>query len=199
MAFRGASFLLFINWLCIVIWLTTSFESTDASILVLDTNDTYIDRTAAFGPRIPDEGLVLSLIAVETLDENEDTTACKPVTGVPDDVLWVALIERGGHCSFVDKVRNMQASGAKAVIVGDNQKNSLLTMYAQEDTSDVLIPSVFITQNHYRELRYFGMELGKGFLVKLLPDEIDCICGLVPVLHLEDAPTPATTCRSGTT
>ncbi|KAF8941692.1 hypothetical protein BGZ58_000028 [Dissophora ornata] len=67
----------------------------------------------------------------------------------------------------------MQASGAKAVIVGDNQKSGLITMYAREDTSDVLIPSVFITQNHYRELRYFSMELGKGFLVKILPDEID--------------------------
>ncbi|KAG0353166.1 hypothetical protein BC939DRAFT_455880 [Gamsiella multidivaricata] len=173
MAFRGASFLLFVNWLCIVIWLSTSFESTDATIVVLATNDSYIDRTAAFGPRIPDDGLMLNLIAVETLDPNEETTACQPVMGVNPNVSWVALVERGGRCSFVDKVRNMQASGARAIIVGDNQKGGLLTMYAREDTSDVLIPSVFITQNHYRELRYFGMELGKGFLVKMLPEDID--------------------------
>ena len=44
---------------------------------------------------------------------------------------------------------------------------------ALEDTSDITIPSVFITQNHYRELRYFGMELGKGFLVKMMPDDDD--------------------------
>ncbi|KAG0314048.1 hypothetical protein BGZ99_008394 [Dissophora globulifera] len=173
MAFRGASFLLFINWVCIVVWLTSSFESTDATIVVLATNDSYIDRTAAFGPRIPEEGLVLNLIAIETLDADEETTACQPVKRMPDSSSWVALVERGGRCSFIDKVRNMQASGAKAVIVGDNQKNGLITMYAREDTSDVLIPSVFITQNHYRELRYFNMELGKGFLVKMLPDEID--------------------------
>ncbi|KAI8363174.1 hypothetical protein B0O80DRAFT_432913 [Mortierella sp. GBAus27b] len=172
MTFRGASFLLFVNWLCIVIWLTTSFESTDATIVVLATNDTYVDRTAAFGPRIPEEGLVLNLIAIEILDKDGETAACKPVTGAPANVAWVALVERGGRCSFVDKVRNMQASGASAVIVGDNQKGNLITMYAR-DTSDVLIPSVFITQNHYRELRYFGMELGKGFLVKILPDDID--------------------------
>ncbi|KAI1314399.1 hypothetical protein EDD11_002225 [Mortierella claussenii] len=177
MAFRGASFLLFVNWLFIVIWLVTSFESTDATIVVLATNDSYIDRTAAFGPRISEEGLVLNLIAVETLDPHEETTACIPIADEKRlplaNVSWVALVERGGRCSFVDKVRNMQASGAKAVIVGDNQKDGLITMYAREDTSDVLIPSVFITQNHYRELRYFGMELGKGFLVKMLPDEID--------------------------
>ncbi|KAF9927297.1 hypothetical protein BGZ67_007561 [Mortierella alpina] len=173
MAFRGATFLLFVNWLCIVVWLSSTFESTDASIVVLVTNDTYIDRTAAFGPRIPDEGLYLSLIAVESLDSQEETTACHRVSNGPQNASWVALVERGGDCSFVDKVRNMQASGAKAVIVGDNQKSGLITMYAREDTSDVLIPSVFITQNHYRELQYLGMELGTGFLVQLLPDEMD--------------------------
>ncbi|KAF9285197.1 hypothetical protein BGZ68_004089 [Mortierella alpina] len=173
MAFRGATFLLFVNWLCIVVWLSFTFESTDASIVVLVTNDTYIDRTAAFGPRIPDEGLILNLIAVESLDSQEETTACHQVSKGPQNTSWVALVERGGDCSFVDKVRNMQASGARAVIVGDNQKSGLITMYAREDTSDVLIPSVFITQNHYRELRYLGMELGKGFLVQMLPDEMD--------------------------
>ncbi|KAG9320092.1 hypothetical protein KVV02_003904 [Mortierella alpina] len=173
MAFRGATFLLFVNWLCIVVWLSSTFESIDASIVVLVTNDTYIDRTAAFGPRIPDEGLYLNLIAVESLDSQEETTACHRLSSGPQNASWVALVERGGDCSFVDKVRNMQASGAKAVIVGDNQKSGLITMYAREDTSDVLIPSVFITQNHYRELQYLGMELGTGFLVQLLPDEMD--------------------------
>ncbi|KAF8984726.1 hypothetical protein BGZ46_007206 [Entomortierella lignicola] len=131
MAFRGASFLLFVNWLCIVIWLSTTFESTDATIIVLATNDSYIDRTAAFGPRIPDDGLLLNLIPVETLDPFEETSACRPVNGAPKNLSWVALVERGGTCTFADKVRNMQASGAKAVIVGDNQKSGLLTMYAR--------------------------------------------------------------------
>ncbi|KAG0197984.1 hypothetical protein BGX28_008546 [Mortierella sp. GBA30] len=173
MAFRGATLLLFINWLCIVVWISSSFESTDATIIVLATNDSYIDRIAAFGPRIPAEGVELNLVAVETLDSNEETTACHKVHKGPKYMSWVALVERGGGCSFADKVRNMQASGAQAVIVGDNQKGGLITMYAQEDTSDILIPSVFITQNHYRELKYLGMELGKGFLVQMLPDEID--------------------------
>ncbi|KAI9241841.1 hypothetical protein MVEG_06629 [Podila verticillata NRRL 6337] len=169
--FRGASFLLFLNWLCIVIWLISSFEATDATIVVLATNDSYVDRTAAFGPRIPDDGIILSLVAIETVD-GSDQSACRPVKGGPANMTWVALVERGGDCSFVAKVRNMQASGAAAVIVGDNQRNGLITMYAREDTSDVLIPSVFIAQHHYRELRYLGMELGKEYLVKMTPDDM---------------------------
>ncbi|ORX40390.1 hypothetical protein BCR36DRAFT_407579 [Piromyces finnis] len=60
---------------------------------------------------------------------------------------FIALVERGGSCSFSDKVRNMQKSGAKAVIVGNNRSDfHLITMYANDDTSDINIPSVFILQ-----------------------------------------------------
>ncbi|KAF9144142.1 hypothetical protein BGX30_013680 [Mortierella sp. GBA39] len=171
--FRGASFLLFLNWICIVLWLIASFQSTEASIIVVATNDSYIDRTAAFGPRIPEDGIFLNLIAIETLDPDEERTACRPVNAPSNDLPWVALVERGGDCSFVDKVRHMEASGASAVIVGDNVKSGLLVMYSADDTSDIHIPSVFITQNHYRELRYFGMELGRAFPVKLTPDDMN--------------------------
>ncbi|KAF9346978.1 hypothetical protein BGX26_001504, partial [Mortierella sp. AD094] len=41
------------------------------------------------------------------------------------------------------------------------------------DTSDVLIPSVFIAQRHYRELRYLGMEHCKDFLIKMTPDDMN--------------------------
>ncbi|KAF9909218.1 hypothetical protein EC991_008979 [Linnemannia zychae] len=171
--FRGASFLLFLNWICIVLWLIASFQSTEASIIVVATNDSYIDRTAAFGPRIPEDGILLNLIAVETLDPDEERTACRPVNAPTKDLPWVALVERGGDCSFVDKVRHMEASGASAVIVGDNVKGGLLVMYSADDTSDIHIPAVFITQNHYRELRYLGMELGHAFLVKMTPDDMN--------------------------
>lgn len=73
---------------------------------------------------------MLNLIAVETL-EGSDQSACRQVTGAPVNISWVALVERGGKCGFADKVRNMQASGAKAVIVGDNQRGGLITMYAR--------------------------------------------------------------------
>ncbi|KAF9970280.1 hypothetical protein BGZ73_007031 [Actinomortierella ambigua] len=172
MTCRGASVLLLLNWLFIAAWLIASFQAIDASIIVLATNNTYTDRVAAFGPRIPDEGIILNLIAVGTFDGG-DQFACTPVKGAPNDRSWAALVERGGDCSFVEKVRNMQASGAGAVIVGDNQRGGLVTMYARDDTSDVQIPSVFIAQQDYRELRYLDVELGKGFLIKLTPDEMD--------------------------
>jgi len=63
------------------------------------------------------------------------------------------LVERG-NCSFADKVRIMMLSGASAVLVGDNQRNSLITMYSSDDTSDIIIPSVFVAMNEYHELRY---------------------------------------------
>ncbi|KAF8930384.1 hypothetical protein BGZ58_008280 [Dissophora ornata] len=171
--FRGASFLLLLNWVCIVVWLISSFEAASATIVVLATNDTYVDRIAAFGPRIPKEGIALNLIAIEALDTEQETTACRPVSGAPENGSWAALVERGGDCSFISKVRNMQASGASAVIVGDNQHSGLVTMYAREDTADILIPSVFIAQNHYRELRYFGVEFGKGVSIKMTPDDMN--------------------------
>ncbi|KAF9959076.1 hypothetical protein BGZ65_000859 [Modicella reniformis] len=174
---RSAFAFFLFNWVWIVVWLITSLESTTATIIVLATNDTYVDRTAAFGPRVPEKGLILDLIAVEKLDSEGETTACRPVSGpgVPmtNSTPWAALVERGGDCSFIEKVRNMQASGAMAVIVGDNQRSGLVTMFARDDTSDVLIPSIFITQHHYRELRFFGVEFRNEFLIKLTPDDMN--------------------------
>ncbi|KAG0075501.1 hypothetical protein BGZ90_009816 [Linnemannia elongata] len=187
MPIQGSTFLLFMAWLCMVVWFSVSFDSANESILVLKTNDTYIAKAAAFGPR-PDEtsdpsspsSSTFRLIAVETLDPSESRTACRPViynSSLYNNVQnkpWAALVERGGKCGFVDKVKNMMVSGASAVVVGDCLKGPLVTMYSnREDTSDITIPSVFISQTHYRELRYLGMELGQGFLIRISSDEED--------------------------
>lgn len=130
------SFLIVVSTLPLSLYLSISlYVSYWVSLCIIQaTNDTYVDRTAAFGPRIPEEGLVLDLIAIEKLDINGETTACNPVTGpswaLNNTTPWAALVERGGDCSFVEKVRNMQASGAMAVVVGDNQHNGLITMFA---------------------------------------------------------------------
>ncbi|KAI8058507.1 hypothetical protein BDF22DRAFT_44038 [Syncephalis plumigaleata] len=88
-----------------------------------------------------------------------------------DDKSWIALVERG-DCSFVDKIRAMQQSGAAAVVVGDNRWDSLITMYTSEDTSDITIPSVFILQADYHQLRYLASHLDQPFIVKLLSDDL---------------------------
>ncbi|SNX82628.1 uncharacterized protein MEPE_01334 [Melanopsichium pennsylvanicum] len=95
---------------------------------------------------------------------NEDSS--KPVHN------WIALVERGGGCGFADKVRVAQELGAVAVVVGDapspnwhggsgdpNEEGDpglsgkrLITMFAPGDTSDVRIPSTFVTRPSYLDL-----------------------------------------------
>jgi hypothetical protein len=55
----------------------------------------------------------------------------------------VVLLKRG-QCGFLAKVLWAQRRGAVAVIVGDNVRGgALIRMYAQDDTSNVTIPSIF--------------------------------------------------------
>lgn len=59
----------------------------------------------------------------------EDVFGCNPLNTPPPTKDWIALIERG-QCSFIQKVKSMQESGAIAVIVGDRHFNGWVTMYA---------------------------------------------------------------------
>lgn len=82
---------------------------------------------------------------------------------------WIALVERGGECAFVAKVRVAQALGATAVVVGDAPSQGfehgspdgevdpgfsgrLVTMFAPGDSRDIHIPSTFITRPSYIDL-----------------------------------------------
>lgn len=96
--------------------------------------------------------------------ENVNGSAPKP----PAD--WIALVERGGGCAFAAKVRVAQALGATAVVVGDAPNpeyehgnfpdksgdpgfsGRLVTMFAPGDTSDIKVPSTFITRPSYVDL-----------------------------------------------
>lgn len=77
----------------------------------------------------------------------------------------------------------MQKSGAKSVVVGDNSMHSgLITMYATGNTSDIIIPSVFVSMYDYQQLRreantQYGY--GPGVEVLLLPNDLD-----VPLLEI---------------
>lgn len=94
---------------------------------------------------------------------------------------WIALVERGGGCGFADKVRVAQELGAVAVVVGDapspnwhggsgdpNEEGDpglsgkrLITMFAPGDTSDVHIPSTFVTRPSYLDLERLIQETEK--------------------------------------
>ncbi|KAI8076259.1 hypothetical protein BDF21DRAFT_65888 [Thamnidium elegans] len=116
-----------------------------AHIILMSNNDTHIDKAAAFGPSLTKEGVIAPC-------EN-----------------WIAIIERGG-CSFVDKVRTLQTSGAKAVIIGDRHYNGWITMYATGDSSDITIPSVYVAQ--YQFLSLLQHLNGKPVSIKITENEL---------------------------
>lgn len=146
-----------------------------AFIEVISTDERYPDRTADFGPSFPVAGMSGYLVPVEFL-RSDNQHGCEPLAksdfaGSPlyqlltthggeahsPPLPWIALVERG-QCQFIDKVRAMQASGASGIIIGDNQKGGLLKMYAPGNTSDIQIPSAFVMQWEYRDLKYQAME-----------------------------------------
>lgn len=94
---------------------------------------------------------------------------------------WIALVERGGGCAFIAKVRVAQALGATAVVVGDapspgyekgpgndpgedsdpGLSGRLVTMFAPGDTRDIHIPSAFVTRPSYLDLTRLIEEMDK--------------------------------------
>lgn len=82
----------------------------------------------------------------------------------PQPPFVVALVERG-DCDFATKVLAAQERGAAAVVVGDGvaragesdeegrKRENLITMYSPEDTSSIIIPSVFVSRASYLTLR----------------------------------------------
>ncbi|PJF16951.1 hypothetical protein PSACC_03229 [Paramicrosporidium saccamoebae] len=145
-----------------------------AVIEVISTEEHYPDRTANFGPLFPVAGMSGYLVPVEFL-RGDDQWGCEPLKQADFEkstffqallkahgknappLPWIALVERG-KCTFTDKVRAMQSSGASAVIVGDNTKGGLIKMFGPNDTSDIVISSAFIMQWEYRDLKYQAME-----------------------------------------
>ncbi len=74
--------------------------------------------------------------------EDDNQKGCNKLKREVSTKNWIALVERG-QCTFIEKVRNMQASGAIAVVVGDNEKNGLITMYATGELSSMICIYLF--------------------------------------------------------
>ena len=137
-----------------------------AIISLTDDNSTFfLARPAAFGPPLPNAGLsgplwIGSGFGDDAFGHGELGCSDIPGWGGDGDSLIpaahapsrqdsanitgkVALLKRGG-CGFLAKVEWAQQRGAVAVIVGDNVRGGgLIRMYAQGDTSNVTIPSLF--------------------------------------------------------
>ncbi|TPX47016.1 hypothetical protein SeLEV6574_g02877 [Synchytrium endobioticum] len=143
-----------------VLFISSWWIDASARVLVVTNNGTYTDRLASYGPHIPSAGLKGRLIPYSLLHLHQSPTGCDKVSlpSSREDHRGIItsdyiLLAARGACNFIDKTRAAQASGASGLIVGDSVGHgSLVTMYGAGDTSDILIPSVFVSQSVYRDL-----------------------------------------------
>ena len=106
-------------------------------------NYTLRSRIAAFGHTVDNANITLDI----SYNENLGCDAADFNT-----TEWILLMR--GKCSFVAKIRNAQAAGAKGVIIGDDGTayDALVTMFARS-AQDVDIPALFVTHQSYTMLR----------------------------------------------
>lgn len=137
-------------------WLWGWAWATDGSVSVVDRSPplVYSARPASFGVELADPllGYVIPLSAFTAPCPADNNTTHYPFIPDPDQgcpdlcvsgpsqpdpaETWIALVQRGG-CPFVDKARQAQRLGAKAVVVGGDRDNpdALLNMYSESESS----------------------------------------------------------------
>jgi hypothetical protein len=118
---------------------------------------TYLATPALFGAGTPG----LSGALVRALDDANGagpttTDGCSPFNNEEEVAENLVLIDRG-TCTFVTKVSNAQAAGAKGVVIANNAGNSLVTMSGIDPT--LSIPAIFIGQSDGASL---AAQLGVG-------------------------------------
>ena len=137
-------------------WLWGWAWPSDGSVSVVDRSPplVYPARPASFGTELQDPllGYVIPLSAFTSPCPADNNTSSQypfipdPAQGCPDlcvsgpskpdpSETWIALVQRGG-CPFVDKARQAQQLGAKAVVVGGDRENpdALLNMYSESES-----------------------------------------------------------------
>ncbi|KAH8085420.1 hypothetical protein BXZ70DRAFT_900156 [Cristinia sonorae] len=150
-------------------WLWGWAWASDGTVSVVDRSPaiTYPARPASFGKYLEDPllGHAIPLSAftepcASTSNSSVPWTKWKadadPALGCPDLCVgggnqpdnaerWIALVQRGG-CPFVEKARQAQRLGARAIVVGGDKTNpdALLNMYSESDASDVEIAATYI-------------------------------------------------------
>ncbi|CAO3653477.1 unnamed protein product [Cunninghamella echinulata] len=115
-----------------------------------------------FGPKVGQYGLLAHLYE----PQEDNNTGCHVLINPPLEDEWIALIKRGG-CSFYTKVNAMQQSGAIAVIIGDDKNDVWLTMTTEGDSSNITIPSVFLSKSEYHSFLLAKQNLIHPILVLL--------------------------------
>ena len=136
-------------------WLWGWAWAADGTVSVVDRTPpvTFPARPASFGAELTDPllGYVIPLSSFTSpcpVDPHNSTERkypfeADPVYGCPELCIngpnepettetWIALVQRGG-CPFVEKARQAQRLGAKAVVVGGDRDNpdALLNMFSE--------------------------------------------------------------------
>ncbi|KAI8994204.1 hypothetical protein BD414DRAFT_389316, partial [Trametes punicea] len=157
-------------------WLWSWAWASDGTVSVVDRSPpvTFPARPASFGAELTDPllGYVIPLSSFTApcpYDSDNSTSRHRPfdpdaVFGCPELCVsgsnepeptdtWIALVQRGG-CPFVEKARQAQRLGAKAVVVGGDRDNpdALLNMFSEKDASDVTIAATYIKYWDYVQL-----------------------------------------------
>jgi len=155
-------------------WLWGWAWASDGSVSIVDRSPPVVfsARPASFGAELVDPllGYVIPLSAFtvpcqpDPITNETNLHGPDPIQGCPHLCVdgrnqpdptesWIALVQRGG-CPFVEKARQAQQLGAKAVVVGGNSDNpdALLNMYSEKDSPDVTIAATFINHWDYLEL-----------------------------------------------
>ncbi|KAJ7902384.1 hypothetical protein B0H13DRAFT_2252073 [Mycena leptocephala] len=138
-------------------WLWGWAWGAESTVSVVDRFPilSFASRPAAFGIEIVDPilGYVIPLSSF-TAPCASNASLLPVNTGCPrlcisgphkpdSKETWIALVQRGGGCEFVKKVREAQRLGARAVVVGG--EDPAIT----EDASDVKIAATFIKWSDY--------------------------------------------------
>lgn len=133
-------------------WLWGWAWAADGTVSVVDRSPpvTFPARPASFGAELSDPllGYVIPLTSFTApCDDQVSNFTLKhradPVLGCPQLCVhgphapepsesWIALVQRGG-CPFIEKARQAQQLGARAVVVGGDSDNpdALLNMYSE--------------------------------------------------------------------
>ncbi|XP_022223027.1 E3 ubiquitin-protein ligase RNF13 [Drosophila obscura] len=127
----------------------------------------FNDLPAQFGPLLPPNGLKVYVVPAMPHSYGCDTLSRPPHLIYPSAAKFVALISRGGDCTFERKVRMAQNASYSAVIVYNNEGDDLEQMSA-DNRSGINIPSVFVGHTAGKALAtYFTPEV-----VLIINDEL---------------------------
>lgn len=114
----------------------------------------YSYSAAEFGPQI---STFMDPIEGELVLLQGDLLGCTPIEEIVHGKILLIL---RGDCSYEEKIRNAQAAGAQAVIVGSNVGQALLIPMSARDELNISIPAVSVSNTTFKKFSVHLKEKG---------------------------------------